>query len=561
MVSSSSSERYESASSITTSQKNEKSRRRDRRSSPPTDTEDEDPFHFDSVLSPPSPTRNKAADGTRSTLSSSFLRRASIVPVDPTAEPAPHRFSLLRERASEETIFVQEICDAEGRRWSLRVPASGLPEDMVHMLEELEKLAVELGQALPRIVVTCSAESLSLKRMERNAIVDSSELLRPPPAVDDENLGGGDAGGGRSLAKEKRRLVEKGSVSEGPEKPSEPSSIALSSVSEQSLTCIYLPEVSCHPRLGPSLVFTSNLRRTHQMAPEFLSGSSTSPVLQPANGFHSKPGQTQCPRQHAFFSALKEPQPTSGIAKRLVPRLAKTETESGTAIAAAAAASGKAAPFSSSVSPPAKPKPRMQAAKPKSALPVLKANSKSSTTVAVAAAATATAVNERHRACLAPLSESPTRQEDPRASGATQRAFDHVPHTRAAGVAMTTTSSTGAGGSAAGGGTHQDAAPATSLPSLPSTQPPDRSSPAGPDAPPAVSAPPPPTGRKLRHLFRRPPVRSASDPPLYSYPATQPVTNEGVKRPASDVLPAPREAVERKMPRLPSARDLLRKLT
>jgi len=27
--------------------------------------------------------------------------------------------------------------------------ASGLPEDMLHMLEELEKLAVELGQALP----------------------------------------------------------------------------------------------------------------------------------------------------------------------------------------------------------------------------------------------------------------------------------------------------------------------------------------------------------------------------------------------------------------------------
>ena len=248
MVSSSSSERYESASSITASQKHEKSRRRDRRSSPPTDTEDEDPFHFDNVLSPPSPTRNKAADGTRSTLSSSLLlRRASIVPVDPTAEPAPHRFSLLRERASEETIFVQEICDAEGRRWSLRVPASGLPEDMVHMLEELEKLAVELGQALPRIVVTCSAESLSLKRIERNDTVDSSELLRPPPAVADENLGGGDAGGGRSLAKEKRRLDglgEKGQVSEEPTKPSETSSIRRSSASEQSLTCIYLPEVS-----------------------------------------------------------------------------------------------------------------------------------------------------------------------------------------------------------------------------------------------------------------------------------------------------------------------------
>ena len=553
MESSSSSERYESASSIPAPQKHEKSRRRDRRSSPPTDTEDEDPFHFDSVLSP-SPTRNKV-DSPRSTLSSSLLRRASIVPVDPTAAPAPHRFSLLRERASEETIFVQEICDAEGRRWSLRVPASGLPEDMVHMLEELEKLAVELGHALPKIVVTCSAESLSLNRMERNGIVGSSSLLRPPLAVGDENLGGGDAGTGHSLVKEKRRLVEREQVSEGPQQPTEQPSIAPSRASEQSLTCIYLPEVSRHPIHALPLAFTSNLRRSRQLAPEFLSGSSTSPVLQPANGFHSKAAaQTrvmQSPRQHAFFSALKGPQPTSGIAKRLVPRLVKTETECGTATAA-----GEGAPFSSPVPPPAKPKPRAQAAKPKSALPVLKANSKSSTTM-TAAVATAATIDGRRRARLAPLSESPPRQEEPSASGATSRAPDHVLYTKASEVTM---SPTGASGCEVGC-THHDATPATSLSSLPSIQPPDRSNLAGSDALPAVSAaPPPPTGRKLRHLFRRPPMRSASDPPLYSYPV-QPVTNDGVKRPASDVLPAPREVVERRMPRLPSARDLLRKLT
>ena len=432
----------------------------------------------------------------------------------------------------------------------MRVPASGLPQDMVHMLEELEKLAVELGQALPRIVVTCSAESLSVKRMERKAIVNSSELLHLPPAVDDEDLGGCDAGTGHSLVKEKRRLVEREKVSEEPDRPSELSSIALSRASEQSLTCIYLPEVSRHPGLSLPLAFTSNLRRSRQLAPEFLSGSSTSPVLKPADGFHSKPAQTQaiqCPRQHAFFSALKEPQPTPGIAKRLVPRLSKTETESGTA------AAGKAAPFSSSVPPPAKSKSRTLAAKPKSALPVLKANSKSSTSAAVAT------VDERHRARSAPLSESPPRQEDPRASGATSRAPDHVLHTKASGAAMTV-SPAGAGGSA-GGATHQqDAAPATPLPSLPSTQPPDRRGQTGSDTLPPVPAPPPPTGRKLRHLFRRPPVRSASDPPLYSYSA-QPVPNDGMKRPTSDVLPAPQEVVERKMPRLPSARDLLRKLT
>jgi len=126
---------------------------------------------------------------------------------------------------------VQEICDAEGRRWSLRVPASGLPEDMVHMLEELEKLAVELGQALPKIVVTCSAESLSMKRMERDAAaVNSSKLLRPPPAVGDESSVGYDAGTGLSLAKEKNRIVDPERCTEEPgvRPSSESSSVAVS---------------------------------------------------------------------------------------------------------------------------------------------------------------------------------------------------------------------------------------------------------------------------------------------------------------------------------------------
>ena len=256
MNSSSSSEQYESSGSLLpTSSKHEKPRkRRDRRASPPTDSDDddeEDPFHFDSVLSSSSsPTKRKDDSPSPSrALSSSLLRRASIVPVDPTAEPAPHRFSLLRERASEETIFVQEICDADGRRWSLRVPASGLPEDMVHMLEELEKLAVELGQALPKIVVTCSAESLSVKRMERDAAaaaaavaVNSSEqLLRPPPAV------GYDPSTRLSLAREKHSIIEPGHGSEDAARFSEPSSTAVASASENSLTCIYLPEVGPFP--------------------------------------------------------------------------------------------------------------------------------------------------------------------------------------------------------------------------------------------------------------------------------------------------------------------------
>ena len=237
--SSSSSEQYESSGSNPTFLTSEGSRtvKRGRRGSSPTDSDDDDPFHFDNILSS-SPTKREAhGDSPSRALSSSLLRRASIVPVDPNAEPAPHRFNLLREHASEETIFVQEICDAEGRRWSLRVPASGLPEDMVHMLEELEKLAVELGQALPKIVVTCSAESLSMKRMERDAAAaaaNSSKLLRPPSAIGDESSVGYDAGTELSLAKEKNRITETG----------EPSSAAVFSSSERSLSCIYLPEVS-----------------------------------------------------------------------------------------------------------------------------------------------------------------------------------------------------------------------------------------------------------------------------------------------------------------------------
>ena len=239
-----------SGKSVPTSLTHKKSGKRGRRTSPPTDSDDEDPFHFDTILSS-SPVKKDVSPS--STLSSSFFRRASIIPVDPNAAPAPHRFSLLREHASEETIFVQEICDADGRRWSLRVPASGLPEDMVYMLEELEKLALELGEALPRIVVTCSAESLSVKRMQLGATIKSLELMRPP-LTENGPSEEGDATSERSLVKEKCRLVEPEQGCEEPVKPASTSSVAVSSPSEQSLTCIYLPEVSPTP---------TPLRRSH----------------------------------------------------------------------------------------------------------------------------------------------------------------------------------------------------------------------------------------------------------------------------------------------------------
>ena len=59
-------------------------------------------------------------------------------------------------------MVIQEVEDDEGRRWSLSVPADGLPDDMLRMLEELESLARELTAVLPRIVVTQSAQSLGV---------------------------------------------------------------------------------------------------------------------------------------------------------------------------------------------------------------------------------------------------------------------------------------------------------------------------------------------------------------------------------------------------------------
>jgi hypothetical protein len=193
---------------------------------------------------------------------------------------------------------VQEICDAEGRRWSLRVPASGLPEDMVHMLEELEKLAVDLGQALPKIVVTCSAESLSMKRMERDAAaLNSSNMLRPPPTVGNESLVGYGAGTGLSLAKEKNRIANPElDTEESGTRLSEPSSVAVSSSSEKSLTCIYLPEVS---RLQLQL-FSQHFSTAYNLIP-----ARTRVLIRQLN-FSSPTTGTRLPQQ----ASTDDPMPT-----------------------------------------------------------------------------------------------------------------------------------------------------------------------------------------------------------------------------------------------------------
>ncbi|KAH9976877.1 hypothetical protein BGW80DRAFT_1291170 [Lactifluus volemus] len=447
-------EKYASRGSVPNSLKHKKSRKRDRQFSPPTDSDDEDPFHFDNILSSSTP---KKKDNRRSsTLSSSLFRRASIVPVDPNAAPAPHRFSLIRERASDETIFVQEICDADGRRWSLRVPASGLPEDMVHMLEELEKLALELGQALPRIVVTCSAESLSLRRMELEATAKSSELLRPPPTANRPSEEGDVSGSGHSLAKEKSRLVEPEQVC-GTEEP-----------------------------VGP--------------------------------WFHSKPAPTiQCPRQRAFFSALREPakSSTTPFTKRLAAR------------------STEPAPPSVKL----KPKSRTQAKK--SALPILKPattmSDNNSTKQIASNSEVAGWATDRTRTLVSDtkspnLPRPPQPPPPPPAVSAHPQAV--LPSTAAAvAAAVPAGPQKNWSGQGVTDARRSDSAPAASTQSQ--------------------------SARKLRHLFRRPPVRSASDPPVYS---VRQFTEGALKRPASEFVPAPREVVERRMPRLPSARDLLRKL-
>jgi hypothetical protein len=518
-------EKYAPRGSIPNSLKHKKSRRRDRRFSPPTDSDDEDPFHFDNILSSSTP---KKKDSRRSsTLSSSLFRRASIVPVDPNAAPAPHRFSLLRERASDETIFVQEICDADGRRWSLRVPASGLPEDMVHMLEELEKLAFELGQALPRIVVTCSAESLSLRRMELEATAKSSELLRPPPTANGPSEEVDASGSGHSLAKEKSRLVEPEQVcdAEEPVGPVVLSSVVVSSPSEQSLTCIYLPEVSRNLPSPSSLIDTQT---SCQFAPEFLSGSSTSPVLQPADGFHSKPAAPtiQCPRQRAFFSALREP------AKSSTTPFSSSSTGGGNVVGVGLA-KRLAARSTEPALPSVKLKPKSRTQSKKSALPILKAATTSDNNTKPLASNSEVPGWAMDRVSEAKSPDLPRPPPPPPPPAVSAHPQAVLPSAAAAAVAA--------------------AVPAGSQK--------NRSGQGVTDARRSVSAPAASTqsqsARKLRHLFRRPPVRSASDPPVYS---VRQFTEGALKRPASEVVPAPREVVERRMPRLPSARDLLRKL-
>jgi hypothetical protein len=244
-----------------------------------------------------------------------------------------------------------------------------------------------------------------------------------------------------------------------------------------------------------------------------------------------------------------------------------------------------------STASPARSKSRnqVQAAKSKSALPILKTTNLKTSSSAAAVAVAAT--DDRRRGRWASLSKSPPpfQPEILKTSSAAQQQQQHqMPPYCASDHASLTKTNNGSATAIVPSGTGADAgtfqhqqhhpAPASSIPvPSPSQAPSDRGEehPLADSTTPrsvSISAPTPPTGRKLRHLFRRPPVRSASDPPLYpSYSAMRPVTDGGggstMKRPASEVVvpPVPREVVvleqRSRMPRLPSARDLLRKLT
>ncbi|KAI0061301.1 hypothetical protein BV25DRAFT_774644 [Artomyces pyxidatus] len=428
--------------------------------------ESEDPFLYDRMLpissiaesiSDTAVTRS-AADVVRSRL----LHRASLTPLPPAeGQVQPRRFSLMRDRTTDETVFVQEISDAEGRRWSLRVPASGLPGDMVRMLEELETIAQDLRQTLPTIVVTQSSQSVGQSVLvdllqTDEGLIKSPALLQPPPQLDGFDCDGEDEVEIKPqslVAKEKARALE-------PEvEVALPPAATLPS--EPSLTCIYLPS----------------------LAPEFLTGSSTSFITEPAFGFHSKAPPPAPRKSTAFFSALKPPTPSRLAKPTGIPR-------------------GKALP-------------------PKSALPVFKNQ----------APLTTSPPSKSVLGSPSALVISPTRLQSPKS--------------------RSVFGSTGPGSAVLA---KCASTPPTGLP---------RPKPSLLEGlyNKAKASPTPvrPPNSGIKSLFRRPAQRSASEPPPY----IPPVEGKSIlvrPRPVSYVFVPPPVLEPRRMPRLPSARDLIRKL-
>ena len=215
------------------------------------------------------------------------------------------------------------------------------------MLEELEKLALELGQALPRIVVTCSAESLSSRRTAlTNSVAGSAELLHPPPATVNA------IGGGCSLAKEKCRLVEFEPEPVSDEEPAKAStsssSVVVSSPSGQSLSCIYLPEVSVYP--PPHLRHLTHTH--HRLALAQSWRLSSCPAARPL---------PFCSPQTASTANLPHPPPRAPVPCDSAPSSPPSETGNprGPRAAASPGASQQQPQSASRPKPKLKPKSKM----------------------------------------------------------------------------------------------------------------------------------------------------------------------------------------------------------
>ncbi|KAI0035527.1 hypothetical protein K488DRAFT_82968 [Vararia minispora EC-137] len=351
------------------------------------ESDEEDPFHFDRargvaraplrpVNMPAQSLTELAARPSRRTtqLARSLMHRASIVPL-----PAPSsssnrgsaRFSFMRTRADDEDVFVQEIEDERGHRWSLRVPASGLPKDMLHMLEELETLARELTEVIPRIVITQSTQSLDKCRPGQNAVVEEGKPSRPDapnrpsspvpnesvailrsmnegPAtasyvsrssLDESAFRGtqGRSGGitptdlqtktldsvdtpGESIKRADTSLCS--SVGTQSNQPDLPPIVQASLPVDPSLHCIFLPNVraSSHWTTRNSLTFI-------QLTPEILKGNAALPGIDLAVRDQAKPALAPTarqraatfgdasPRGNAFFAALDADAASSALSK------------------------------------------------------------------------------------------------------------------------------------------------------------------------------------------------------------------------------------------------------
>ncbi|KAI0043264.1 hypothetical protein FA95DRAFT_1682007 [Auriscalpium vulgare] len=447
---------------------------------------DEDPFYLDFEKACPL-LLDHSLPG-----SSNLQHRASLVLVPPSDAP----LSLVRERTADGTVYVKEINGADGRRWSLRVPESGLPGDMVRMLEELENLANDLRQTLPTIVVTQSTKS-----MENHPPVDiacvgetsrSPGLLHPPLSDADmqEEEAEVEEDGSRlpSTVKEKRKAHGTDDVLSDYRLDSGTVATAVSpaiALSEPSIECIYIPE----------------------LASEFLSGSSMTPVTEPAPGYRSKPASVG-PRK-AFFSGLKQP------AARASPFTSQLRT-------------GK--PPRLHVKP--KPKPPLT-----SALPVFKhtgylpRDSAASSGSSTKARAPADPSSYAHCSRTVGQAKAPIAMTAALASASVAAPPTGLPRPR-------------------GLLTRSPVAPLSASP---------RARPAG--SPLSASPRARPAGSPLRSLFRRPATRSASKPPLYT-PPTAPMMPRPLSyaRGPTALTTEAAKLDPRRMPRLPSARDLLRKL-